>query len=558
MKYIDISKFPYAEIRKSQKGALKVFDENWDKYKYYICEFSTGMGKSALAKTVCSSVDKAFIITSTKQLQDQYINDFRGNDIVSIKGKANYKCSLNSRLNCESGYCLIDKKQLAKCKIMNICPYYNVRDRAMCSNITLTSYQYFLRAIDCAGFWKPRDVIVFDECHLLESQIVQWATLKLSPRELIEKYKLIENNNNFQDICRITTPPENPGYKENEMWILTLGKMIFDRRNEKFKEIQSTLKLSSNNPDSVSGEELDLILSTHKDYYELDKFYKKLDVFIKDSNKDDWMVELYEDGLELTPLNIQKLFKAYLDKMGVKKIIFMSATILDLPLFRKTFGLEKDDTLLIRSDSEFDASKSPIIYKPVCKMNYDELNKNLDKIVETVKEILDNHPNEKGIIHTGNSTISRYLQENINSDRLLVRFGDVINNEIIKQHNKSNKPTVLVSSSLTEGVDLKGDLSRFQIIVKLPFLSLADKRISEKIKKDNDWYVVSMFRSLIQQCGRSTRNKEDFSITYVLDLSFKWWLTKNKTKGWFQPQFLKRIIWDETKFNYEQYKNNRT
>lgn len=556
MKYININKFPYDKIRASQKNALKVFDDNWNKYKYYICEFSTGMGKSALAKTVCSSVDNAFVITSTKQLQDQYVNDFKDGSLVSIKGKANYKCALNTGLNCESGYCLIDKNQLKECKKERLCPYYNTRNRAMNANIALTTYQYFLRAIECAGFWKPRDVIVFDECHLLENQIVQWASLQLSPRELIKKYDLLANNDNMEDICRISLPPEKPGYNNNRNWISTLCRLIFNRRNEKFQEIQSSLELNSNDPDSLSSDELDLILSTHKDYYELDKFYKKLSVFIKDRNKDSWMIELYDDGLELTPIDIDKIFHEYIKKMGIKKIIFMSATIIDLPAFRKTLGLPKDETLLIRADSEFDANRSPIIYKPVCKMNYEEINKNLDKIANIVQEILDKHPNEKGIIHTGNSRISKYLQENIKSDRLLVRYGDIINDDIIKKHCKLKYPTVLVSSSLAEGVDLKDDLSRFQIIIKLPFLSLADKRTSEKIKRDNNWYISKMFGTLIQQCGRSTRNKNDYSVTYILDQSFKWWLFNNKKKGWFQPQFLKRIIWDETKFNYNKYKDS--
>lgn len=540
---INLEKFPYSEIRKGQKNLLKVMDDNWEKYQFYICELPTGFGKSAIAKTVCSSFDKAFIITSTKQLQDQYINDFRDRSIVSIKGKGNYRCALNTRLNCESGYCLIDKDQLKQCKKERMCSYYNTRDRAMSSNIALTTYQYFLRSIESSGLWKPRDVIVFDECHLLENQIVQWASLQLSPRELIKQYDLLSNNDNMADICRISLPPEQPGYAANKEWLSTLCRLIFHKRNEKFQEIQTSLKLNSNNPDLLSGEELDLIVSTHKDFYELDKFYKKLNVFIKDRDKDSWLIELYEDGLQLTPINIDRIFHTYIKRMGIKKIIFMSATILDLPAFRKTLGLPKEQTLLMRADSEFDPEKSPIIHMPICKMNYNTINNNLDKITDAVKDILSKHPNEKGIIHTGNSTISKYLQDNIKSDRLLVRYGDVVNDDIIKKHYKSSKPTVLVSSSLSEGVDLKGDLSRFQIIVKLPFLSLADKRITEKVKRDEDWYMVQMFRTLIQQCGRSTRNKTDYSVTYILDSSFKWWLLKNKTKGWFQPQFIKRIQW---------------
>lgn len=542
MNYINAKKFPYKEPRKIQKSILQIMDKNWDSYKFYICELPTGVGKSAIAKTVCSSVKNGFIVTATKQLQDQYYNEFKDRSLVSIKGKANYPCALNPRLNCETGYCVVDKKLLSNCKSDNTCKYYSLRDKALKSNTVLTSYQYFFRSIECAGFWKPRNVIVFDECHLLENQLVQWASIKLNPKELIEKYNVTKNCN-MQDFCRISMIPTEQGYKKNEDWILTILKLIFNRRNEKFEEIKSSLNLTSLNPESINNDEYDIILESHKDYYELDKFYKKLEVFVKSKNNNDWLVEPTDEGLELTPVDISDIFSYYIKQMAIDKIIFMSASILDLPGFRKTLGLPKEQTLLIRSDSEFDPEKSPIIYNPVCKMNYNEINNNLTKIADEIIKIIDKHPNEKGIIHTGNSTISKYLKDNINSNRLLVRYGDTINDSIINEHLKSKEPTILVSSSLSEGVDLKGDLSRFQIIVKLPWKSLTDKRISKKIESDNNWYVVEMFKSLIQQCGRSTRNNNDYSVTYVLDSSFKWWITSNQRKGWLQKQFLKRIKW---------------
>jgi Rad3-related DNA helicase len=67
------------------------------------------------------------------------------------------------------------------------------------------------------------------------------------------------------------------------------------------------------------------------------------------------------------------------------------------------------------------------------------------------------------------------------------------------------------------GLDLKGDLGKWQIIVKLPYLSRANKRISLLLDKDPDWYRMKMFISLIQAAGRCTRTKEDESITYILD-----------------------------------------
>ena len=540
---IELSKFPFKKIRPKQKQIINVMNENWDKYKFFICEIGTGLGKSGIAINICNSHKNGFIITSTKQLQDQYTKDFsKSQSLVSIKGRKNYKCSLNEGLNCETGYCAIKPKQLIKCKQQNLCTYYNLRNKAMKSQIMLTSYQYFLRSVDCGKWMKPRNVLIFDECHLLENQIIQWAEIKLSPRDLIKKYNII-NNCDMEDFIQISIPPQLSGYKENERWLKCIYKLVFVRRTEKFNEIKSILGINENDPDKLNDEQLDNIFETHKDYYELDKLYKKLDVFLTNMKINNWIIEPWEDGLQLIPITVIDLFNKYIKSMAVDKIVFMSATILDLSKFRQTFGLSKDETFLIKAESEFDPNKSPIYYKPVCKMNYNEINNNLDKITFAVNEILNNHPNEKGIIHTGNTTISKYLKDNINSDRLLVRYDNIINNDIIYEHNNSNKPTVLVSSSLSEGVDLKDDLSRFQIIIKMPWKSLTDKRIKEKIKTDNDWYTVDMFKTLIQQCGRSTRNKDDHSITYILDSSFKWWVLSNKRKGWFTSQFLQRIKW---------------
>ena len=98
-----------------------------------------------------------------------------------------------------------------------------------------------------------------------------------------------------------------------------------------------------------------------------------------------------------------------------------------------------------------------------------------------------------------------------------------------------------MSSSLNEGVDLKDDLSRFQIIVKVPFLSLSDSRTKVKRDLDSKWYLAETFKKFVQQCGRSTRNSKDFSITYVLDNKFLYWFGVAKKNKWFSKNFISRI-----------------
>ena len=54
--------------------------------------------------------------------------------------------------------------------------------------------------------------------------------------------------------------------------------------------------------------------------------------------------------------------------------------------------------------------------------------------------------------------------------------------DIISEH--ATDPTgVLLSSSLWEGIDLKDDLSRFQVIAKVPYPNYTEKRTKAKMNK---------------------------------------------------------------------------
>jgi ATP-dependent DNA helicase DinG len=95
---------------------------------------------------------------------------------------------------------------------------------------------------------------------------------------------------------------------------------------------------------------------------------------------------------------------------------------------------------------------------------------------------------------------------------------------------------VLISPSLHIGFDLKDDLSRFQIITKVPYLSLADRWIDEKRKRNEQWYTWQTALKLVQGYGRSIRSKEDWAITYVVDAAFGHFVFRNRDilPDWFR------------------------
>ncbi len=80
---------------------------------------------------------------------------------------------------------------------------------------------------------------------------------------------------------------------------------------------------------------------------------------------------------------------------------------------------------------------------------------------------------------------------------------------------------VIISARAGTGIDLKYDASRFQIIIKGPYMSeLTDKNNerAKRIKREypDRYFIKSMFR-LVQFAGRSVRGNKDHAVTYVLD-----------------------------------------
>jgi Rad3-related DNA helicase len=149
-----------------------------------------------------------------------------------------------------------------------------------------------------------------------------------------------------------------------------------------------------------------------------------------------------------------------------------------------------------------------------------------------------------GIIHTTNYNTTEYIFNHVKSNRLIynkMNNNRMSNEEMFNLHrNKTIKNSVLISPSLSEGISLDDDLSRFQIIVKLPFLNLDNYRNKIKMQENNNWYISKMWVNLMQASGRSTRSNNDYSVTYILDSSFRFFLDKY---SYFLPNwFLERII----------------
>ena len=260
-------------------------------------------------------------------------------------------------------------------------------------------------------------------------------------------------------------------------------------------------------------------------YDDLKSLYEKIDNFVNTTDTSNWLIHIKSaQEVTITPMSCADLFKKMIDKYAAKHVLFMSATVLNVKSFCRDMGIDYDDVYHIKAKSPFDPNKSPIYMDLIAPMTQSRFNASFPAVLKEVEEIMDKYPNQKGIIHTGSykimSEIINHISEK-NGSRLIYRTGFEKNEVLIEMHSQRKDGSVLISPSMMSGVDLKDDLCRFQIIVKLPYASLSDMRVRKKMNQDHEWYTCKMLRSLVQTCGRGTRSQDDWCDNYILDATME-------------------------------------
>lgn len=511
--------FPFPTVRNEQKTIIDFVLESVNAGKRYIViQAGTGVGKSPIgvclgnyfAKTQPhqGAIGGAYFLTTQKILQEQYIRDFGGikGDMCSVKGANNYDCKRKKGHDCGAVRRFIKTNkqdpELNKCN--GDCSYVTAKKQFMGSHLSTTNYSYFLNITKYTeDFDDPRQLLILDEAHNIEEEVSGFVDIQIDERMCDKVSLILPKFNNRTDAIRWVDDVFEPAV------------------TSKVAELDEEMGF---NPDESIIREFDF----------MDKYMCKLHRFQEKytQESENWVVNQNEPNvpgkqrsLEFKPIDVSYYCQDVLYRYG-RIVVFFSATIIDVDCFAQSVGIPKDLMAYIDVESPFPAKNMPIVYSPMGKMNLESINETLPKIVRATEAILRRHQQEKGICHTHSFKILNYLQKNVRSARLLYQ-DDKNKDKILAKHHKSTEPTVLVSPSMQEGVDLKDDLSRFQIICKLPFPYMGDQLVKERMRKWDWWYAYETAKTLIQAMGRSVRNEDDYAVTYILDLSWEHFYRKN-------------------------------
>lgn len=527
--------FPKSEFRDGQYEAIEYACEAFETKDFVIMECPTGSGKSAIAMTLARMARSSYYLTITKILQDQLMSDF-GSEVVELKGRNAYPCDfyernsdklrnimepdkLQAKLDfapdCATGFCKtsMGRKDGHKCdacflveppafsvpkgtmrrlpagKDYSACAYYEQVFKALNGKCVCMNFHSFLyQTMATRRFDDPRDLLIIDEGHNIENVLLDLVSFSLT-------------NSNMLDLDL-----ELPEFQTTQQYIDWL------QENEVPDLVSLAIEIAKKNEDHNKEEAYSTL-------------YRKLTQFLSSASQFEWVCQPEVDerdgnhSIVFKPVYIKGYSERLLFRYA-KKVLILSATILDVKVFSSSLGIPKDRIATYRMKNRFPVENRPIYIDDCGPLTggKDKMSQWMPMVVEKVDEICKRYPDQKGIIHTHNYAILKELTANCEqSSRFFTQLTFPDKRDLLEMHAKSSNG-IIVAPAMHEGVDLKHDLSRFQIICKIPFPNFfADKQLNRRNELDQSYIGWLTALKLVQSYGRSIRDPNDYADTYIID-----------------------------------------
>jgi len=529
------SSLPFKTPRPAQVHALEFIAQAWqDGIDTVVLDLPTGVGKSGVAigaSRLSAQIPRdgremdrgAWLLTTQKTLQAQYAREFP-DLIANISSKSNYPCvAYEGRESCEKGYRLAKKAKdktikeylstvkktpqtqhihdmcqrlmsqghdSLPCAQDGPCPYKTAWMDWIGSEIGVTNLAFFLNLVRAK--FLERDLLIVDEAHTIEEELVNFLSMDISEEFLKRELKM--------------TAPVLRNLAE-------MREFVRDTMIPRMKKLRISLEAESLSM-GMQGKNTSQV---DRRYRHIDSSLRKAVSFVDDKAPDDWVFCSDKDGNQSArPLHTARVGAGMLLTQG-KRHLFMSGTILDVDQFCHTVGLERKKVRYYSEDSPFDPEKRIVVFRDCGSMGRKKFEETWPIVKKNIRLLLDRHEGQKGIIHTGTYRLAQMLAQEVKSSRFLFHADARERQAILEEHAKSKKDTILVSPSMTVGVDLKGDLADFGIILKAPFLYLGDERIRKLFEEDKGWYNWKTLQEIMQMCGRIHRDDNDDTVMYILD-----------------------------------------
>lgn len=512
-----------------------------------ILNASTGTGKSIIGAAVAEALSdikskstngpkSSISLTATNVLAKQYENSFikihEDKNYLMIKGASNYDCeALSTPEKTESAdacawFTMVQNssefQEVLDTKCAK-CSYLEAKKKKNSVRHLTTNYSYYFIDRMYTGKFEDRDLIVWDEAHLVNDLFSEHNAIYFSQKIMMK------TATDIADTVQITDT-------EIAKLIKIVGQdcAIKDKINDTNYRtyLQALLKIYSYAKERGSQLlEKALRSGNMKRYTTLSRFvreyegkYCKIDDLFKFEYEHVFEYKEEEKAVSVKPVFVGNMMEAL--EAG-RHNLFMSATISEM-FMTKTMKLDPAKTKFVKLEPTFPAENKEVVFYDPMSLNFTSMKDpaTVRKLRQNVAKIVKHHVDlkQRGIILTPSFKLTQEIADEIKKIPGYTLFehrrGEKL--ELILNQFKEHKGlAILLSPSMFEGIDLPGDLSRFQIMVKAPFPSLGDKRMKFILDRHPDLYNQITVMKMVQGAGRSVRSIDDEAVTYILDLNGK-------------------------------------
>ncbi len=458
----------------------------------------TGAGKSLIAMAVAKLLQgRTYYLVSTKDLQNQILKDFPGT--ILLKGRNNFECLIKKSATCDQ--CMYLHLEKETCPKKSKCPYYVQKERAKDAQIVAWNYSMFLTNQRFARDFPKVEMLICDEAHLLEGELMRFVDITF-------KYRF------FDDLDLLF-----PGREDHDYIFTVLEKALIIIK-KKYDAAKKVIREKVDN-DGVPGVE-DLRLCN-----KWENQLKKMLFFKSVYNPDQWVLDYSKDSkrwgsyISFKPIKVDN-FSNYLFNWA-DKILLMSATLPHLSVLCNSLGIPQESIKYLAIPSTFRKENRPIIFIPIGRMSRSYLEGNLEKTISFLTAYCKRYK-KKILVHCTNYKIANAMRS---ASSL---FGDYQvfyhknakeRSDALDDFKRADPPAILITPSMETGIDLAGDLCRVQFILKVPYLSIGDRQVKKRMAVDHDWFISCTIARLVQSAGRIVRSKNDWGVTYILDICFE-------------------------------------
>lgn len=474
--------------RQTQVDALNWIHDNFQKSNSpLVIEAGVGCGKTALLRAAQLHYGGS-IATSQNTLVAQYKADYPNLNVII--GMQHYRCH---EYLTRCGYASV--RYRCRGGVDNRCEMRNVRDRFSQGEPTLfnTMSLYVTRKRNNL----PTDITYVDEAHQLISVARQASTysnrLYASDKTLLRKLNLSPAliRNSEINVCKFLTAK-----------VETLEAKL--KKEKKPEEINKIL-------DSIQNTEF------------------TLECFENEPEK--YVVNSSENSLLVTPIVTPRNF---LKRIIAERGIITSATLLPHDV-KEILG--RTDYKFKDLGTSIPKENRRVIWSP-SKFSHNASEIDIPALAARIEDIYKDKGRKNTLVHTTYSMMFKLLPY----FRIPVIWHDENNKqEAINRFIENGG--LMIGAGMSEGLDLKGDLCRVQIITTLQFPNIMDPWVAKRkaLPDGDEWMIGEVMKVLRQQIGRGTRGENDYCENYVLDNRLSFVIQKARKMGMCPDHFFDSI-----------------